>query len=90
MAKGGISEEAIRERAYHIWVREGCPPGRQHEHWVQAQVELEAEQQAVGRTKKAPAKRPAAARVRKASKAAAKPAAAKPARTPAARAKKKP
>ena len=41
---GGISEKAITERAYHIWQREGCPHGRDFEHWVQAQVELEAEQ----------------------------------------------
>ena len=46
MAMGGISDEAIQERAYHIWVREGRPHGRDFEHWVQAQVELEAEQRA--------------------------------------------
>ena len=40
---GGISEEAIRKRAYHIWEREGRPQGRDFEHWLQAQVELEAE-----------------------------------------------
>ncbi len=39
---GEISEQAIRERAYHIWQREGCPHGRDFEHWVQAQVELAA------------------------------------------------
>ena len=39
----GISEEAIRERAYHIWEREGRPHGRDFEHWVRAQVELIAE-----------------------------------------------
>jgi hypothetical protein len=39
---GEISEKAIRERAYHIWEREGCPHGRDFEHWVQAQVELAA------------------------------------------------
>lgn len=40
---GGNSEEAIRKRAYHIWEREGRPQGRDFEHWVQAQVELTAE-----------------------------------------------
>jgi hypothetical protein len=40
---GGISEEAIRERAYDIWEREGRPAGRDFDHWVQAQVELAAE-----------------------------------------------
>ena len=44
MAMGGISDEAIQERAYHIWVREGRPHGRDFEHWVLAQVELEAEE----------------------------------------------
>ena len=39
----GISDEAIRERAYHIWEREGRPDGRAYEHWVQAQIELAAE-----------------------------------------------
>ena len=34
MAMGGISDEAVQERAYHIWVREGCPHGRDFEHWV--------------------------------------------------------
>ena len=93
MAMGGISDEAIKERAYHIWVREGCPHGRDFEHWVQAQVELEAELRSVNGggapKKKAAAPRKAAA---KAKPAAAKPAAAKPAakpaRKPAARAKK--
>ena len=40
---GGISDEAIRERAYQIWQREGCPHGRDFDHWVQAQVELAAQ-----------------------------------------------
>jgi hypothetical protein len=95
MAMGGISDEAIKERAYHIWVREGCPHGRDFEHWVQAQVELEAEQP---RGNGAPPKAKTAAPRRTVAKAAAKvaaapkvakPAAEKPARKPAARAKKK-
>jgi hypothetical protein len=28
MAMGGISDEAIQERAYHIWVREGATRAR--------------------------------------------------------------
>jgi hypothetical protein len=40
---GAISDDAIRERAYHIWEREGRPHGRDFEHWVRAQVELMAE-----------------------------------------------
>jgi hypothetical protein len=30
------AERAIRERAYYIWKREGCPDGRAHGHWVLA------------------------------------------------------
>jgi hypothetical protein len=40
---GGVSDEAIRERAYQIWEREGRPQGRDFEHWVMAQVELAAQ-----------------------------------------------
>jgi hypothetical protein len=89
MAMGAISEEAIKERAYHIWVREGCPHGRDFEHWVQAQVELEAELR--GGNGSAPKKKAAAPRraaAAKAPRAAAKPEPAKPARKPAARPKK--
>jgi hypothetical protein len=94
MAMGGISDEAIKERAYHIWVREGCPHGRDFEHWVQAQVELEAEQpQGNGHAtmaKAAAPRRTAAPKVAAAAAKVAKSAAAKPARKPAAsRAKKK-
>lgn len=83
MAKGGISDEAIQERAYHIWVREGRPHGRDFEHWVQAQVELEAELRVANGS---PPKKKAAPR--KTAAKAAKPAATKPARKPATRGKK--
>ena len=36
----GRSHEAIRERAYVIWEREGRPQGRELEHWLQAESEL--------------------------------------------------
>jgi hypothetical protein len=39
-----MSEEAIRQRSYEIWQREGCPEGKSEEHWFRARVELEAEQ----------------------------------------------
>jgi hypothetical protein len=32
-------EQAIRERAYYIWEREGCPEGRAEEHWRHAAME---------------------------------------------------
>jgi len=34
-----IDEGAIRERAYFIWNREGCPDGRAYDHWVLACAE---------------------------------------------------
>ena len=93
MAMGGISDEAVKERAYQIWVREGRPHGRDFEHWVQAQVELEAEQP-LGTTSgngKAPRKAAAPGRAApaKAAPKAAKASAGKPARKPAPSAKKK-
>ena len=38
-----ISEDEIRERAHRIWMEEGCPHGRDVEHWEQARHELERE-----------------------------------------------
>jgi DUF2934 family protein len=38
----GHSPDAIRERAYGIWEREGRPHGRELEHWLQAESELTA------------------------------------------------
>jgi hypothetical protein len=35
-----IDEQTIRERAYHIWQREGCPDGRADDHWQMARAEL--------------------------------------------------
>jgi hypothetical protein len=32
-------EQAIRERAYFIWKREGCPHGRALDHWMSARLE---------------------------------------------------
>jgi hypothetical protein len=36
-----ISEEEVRERAYCIWLEEGQPEGRHHDHWMRARWELE-------------------------------------------------
>jgi hypothetical protein len=30
------NERAIRETAYFIWEREGCPEGRARDHWARA------------------------------------------------------
>lgn len=35
-----MDENRIRERAYAIWEREGCPDGRHDAHWEQARQEL--------------------------------------------------
>jgi len=40
-----VSEEAIRQRSYEIWQREGRPEGKALNHWLQAKAELEREQQ---------------------------------------------
>jgi hypothetical protein len=31
----------IAKRAYAIWEREGCPKGRELEHWLKAEAELD-------------------------------------------------
>jgi len=36
-------EYLIRERAYAIWKKEGCPEGRDVEHWLRAEVEINEE-----------------------------------------------
>ena len=38
-----ITEAAVRERAYYIWEREGCPQGRELQHWQAAVRELSLE-----------------------------------------------
>jgi len=35
-------EQAIRERAYAIWEEEGRPEGRDLEHWLQAETEIDS------------------------------------------------
>ena len=33
-------EEAIRERAYHLWTADGQPEGKAEIHWLKAQREI--------------------------------------------------
>ena len=33
-------DHAIRERAYHLWMSEGCPDGNAEAHWLVAQREI--------------------------------------------------
>jgi hypothetical protein len=35
-------EQAIKDRAHALWEAEGRPAGRAHDHWVQAEQELDA------------------------------------------------
>jgi hypothetical protein len=38
-----LSTETIAERAYEIWNREGCPNGKDLEHWLSAENELRSQ-----------------------------------------------
>jgi hypothetical protein len=38
-----VPEEAVRQRSYQIWLREGCPDGSSLDHWCLARAELEIE-----------------------------------------------
>ncbi len=35
----GLANQKVREKAYSLWEKEGCPQGRDQEHWRQAQQE---------------------------------------------------
>ena len=37
------AEQAVRVTAYFIWQKEGCPQGREAEHWSRAVAALEAQ-----------------------------------------------
>jgi Protein of unknown function (DUF2934) len=41
-AANGDPYRAIRETAYFIWQREGCPHGRADEHWLSAKARVTA------------------------------------------------
>ena len=38
-------EQRVRERAYDIWQKAGCPDGKSVEHWLRAEAEIAAEEQ---------------------------------------------
>lgn len=40
-------DQRIRDRAYAIWLDEGCPEGRDAEHWFQAERAILAETAAI-------------------------------------------
>lgn len=37
-----MTRERIAERAYQIWLENGCPSGHDRDHWLQAERELGA------------------------------------------------
>ena len=39
---GGLPEGLVAERAYKIYLEEGCPDGRHLDHWLRAESELRA------------------------------------------------
>jgi hypothetical protein len=41
MSGGGNLEIRIREKAYSLWLKDGCVQGKQDEHWERARVEIE-------------------------------------------------
>jgi len=59
-------EEQVRTRAYFIWEEQGCPAGRDVEHWLVAEGELtareQAEEQPAALTKAAPKAKPKTAK----------------------------
>jgi hypothetical protein len=44
----GITEDDIRNRAYHLWAEAGEPAGRMDTFWYQAEKELLAERAVEG------------------------------------------
>jgi hypothetical protein len=56
-------EQLIRERAYHLWMQEGCPEGRADHHWHLAHQEVVTNLRpaAPARRKRAPAAKRASA-----------------------------
>jgi hypothetical protein len=42
MQASRIAEADIAQRAYALWLEEGCPDGRDQEHWERATQELES------------------------------------------------
>lgn len=36
-------DERIRQRAYELWEREGCPEGKEFDHWMQAKMDVASE-----------------------------------------------
>lgn len=78
----GVSDDAIRDRAYFLWEADGRPDGRGDHYWGLALAELTAAASAaaVSKVKKPPAKAAKKAEAAKPAKSAKKAEAAKPAK----------
>lgn len=63
-------EQAIRERAYHLWIESGCQEGQADQHWLAAQRSILGALLGASDAPEAPAK-PKKARVRQKRRAAA-------------------
>jgi hypothetical protein len=62
-------EEAIRERAYHLWIAAGRPDGNSDAYWLDAQREvLTTAMDSSASAAAKPAKKPRIARLRKLTK----------------------
>ena len=53
-----LREQAIRERAYALWEKDGRPEGRSLAHWSQAEAEIAIKQPAAAPNKPKLAKSP--------------------------------
>lgn len=40
VTNSGVQAEEIAARAYKIWQQQGCPEGREQQHWSQAEQEI--------------------------------------------------
>ncbi len=58
-------EDEIKVIAYSIWEEEGCPNGRECEHWYRAEIIWQGQQEAKAAPAKAKAAKPAAKRTTK-------------------------
>ena len=67
-----VKQERIRTRAYEIWCEEGRPEGRDHDNWLKACDEIEADlRKAAGLSPKKPrvvAPKPAISKITKSTK----------------------
>ncbi|HWJ74659.1 MAG TPA: DUF2934 domain-containing protein [Kaistia sp.] len=66
-AMPGKSDEAIRIRAYEIWLAEGQPHGREWDHWLMAVAEVDSADKPAKKGKKPAADKPASGKAAKTS-----------------------